>query len=84
MFSPTGGCISPISITIVMTTPNQMMSKPAARGAGRMIGAVIRMMDTGGRKKPRMTTITRIAASNSQRGNCIATIDSAADCEMCR
>src|SRR5215468_11617931 len=84
MFNPTGGWISPISITMVMMTPNQMMSKFAARSGGRMIGAAIRMMDTGGRKKPSTTTSTRIAASNSQRGKCMAMIDSAADCEMCR
>jgi hypothetical protein len=42
------------------------------------------MIDTGGRKKPSTTTITRIAANSSQRGRCIATMDSAADCEMCR
>ncbi len=69
---------------MVMTTPNQMMSKFAARSGGRMIGAVIRMIETGGRKKPSTTTMTRIAANNSQRGRCIATIDSATDCEMCR
>ena len=51
MFRPTGGWISPISITMVMTTPNQMMSKLAARSGGRMIGAVIRMIDTGGTKQ---------------------------------
>src|ERR1044072_1795806 len=84
MFRPTGGGGGPTSITMVMTTPNQMMSKPAARSGGRMIGAVIRMIDTGGRKNPSTTTITRIAASNSQRGGCISTIDSATDYEMCR
>ena len=57
MLRPTGGWISPISITMVMTTPNQMRSKPAARSGGRMIGAVIRMIDTGGRKKPSTTTM---------------------------
>src|SRR5215471_10845081 len=66
MFSPTGGWISPISMTMVMMMPNQMMSKLAARSGGRMIGAVIKMMDTGGRKKPSTTTMTRIANSNSQ------------------
>jgi hypothetical protein len=30
MFSPTGGWISPISMTMVMTTPNQIRSKPAS------------------------------------------------------
>src|SRR5882672_12912169 len=47
-FSPTGGWISPISMTMVMTTPNHTRSKPAAFNGGRMMGAVIRMIDTGG------------------------------------
>jgi hypothetical protein len=49
-----------------------------------MIGAVIRMIDTGGRKKPSTTTMKRIAASNSQRGRCMSMIACAADCEMCK
>jgi len=49
MLSPTGGWIRPISMTMVMTMPNQIRSNPAALSGGRMIGAVIRMMDTGGR-----------------------------------
>ena len=49
-----------------------------------MMGAVIRMIDTGGRKKPRITTSTRIAASSTQREKCIDTIHSAADWLMCR
>src|SRR5262249_7875512 len=35
---PTGGWINPISITMVMITPNQTRSKPAALSGGRMIG----------------------------------------------
>ena len=45
MLRPTGGWISPISMTIVMATPNQIRSKPAALRVGSMIGAVIRMID---------------------------------------
>ena len=57
--------MSPISITMVISTPNQIRSKPAALSGGRMIGAVIRMIDTGGRKKPSTITISRIAASST-------------------
>ena len=32
-----------------------------------MIGAVIRMIETGGRKKPSTTTMSRIAVSSTQR-----------------
>ena len=53
--SPTGGWMRPISITMVMTTPNQIRSKPAALIGGRMTGAVIKMIETGGRKKPSTT-----------------------------
>ncbi len=35
----------PISITMVVTMRNQMMSKMAARSGGRTIGAVIRTID---------------------------------------
>ncbi len=84
MFSPTGGWISPISITIVITMPNQIRSKPAARSGGRITGAVIRMIDTGGRKKPSTTTINRIIASSSQRDSCSSTIHWAVDWLMCR
>ena len=83
-FSPTGGWIRPISITTVITTPNQIRSKPAARSGGRMIGAVIRMIETGGRKKPSTTTSSRIIASSGQRDSDRPTIHSAADWLMCR
>ena len=76
--------MSPISITIVITTPNHTRSKPAARSGGRMIGAVIRMIEAGGRKKPSTTTISSSAQSRSQGENCCATIQAAALCEMCR
>src|SRR6202000_2429887 len=62
--SPTGGWIKPISITSVITTPNQTRSKPALRNGGRMIGAVIRIMLAGGRKKPSTTTISKVASSS--------------------
>ena len=81
---PTGGWINPISITIVITTPNQIRSKPAALSGGRMIGAVIRMIETGGRKKPSTTTISRIAARRIQSDSCNSTIDCAADWLMCK
>ena len=84
MLRPTGGWINPISITMVISTPNQMRSNPAARSGGRMIGAVIRMIDTGGRKNPSTTTIDRIAASNSHFDRCMATIACAADWLMWR
>src|SRR5215831_1758491 len=81
---PTGGWIRPISMTMVMITPNQMRSKFAARSGGRMIGAVIRMMETGGRKNPSTTTISRMVVSRIQRERCSDTIHSAVDWLMCR
>ncbi len=50
--SPTGGVIRPISILMVIITPNQIGSKPAAVIIGYNIGAVIRMIATGGKKQP--------------------------------
>ena len=50
--SPTGGVINPISILIVKITPNQIGSNPAAVIIGYNIGAVIRMIATGGKKHP--------------------------------
>ena len=50
--SPTGGVIRPISILMVIITPNQIGSKPAAVIIGYKIGAVIRMIATGGKKHP--------------------------------
>jgi hypothetical protein len=50
--SPTGGVIRPISILMVMITPNQIGSKPAAVIIGYNIGAVISMIATGGKKHP--------------------------------
>jgi hypothetical protein len=44
-----------------------------------MIGAVIRMMETGGRKKPSTTTISRIAVSSAQRESSSETIHYAVD-----
>src|SRR6266545_1403591 len=79
MLSPTGGWMSPISMTTVITTPNQTRSNPAALRGGRTIGAVIRMIETGGRKNPSITTNSRIVASSTQRERCIGTIHSAAD-----
>ena len=49
-----------------------------------MIGAVIRMIETGGRKNPSTITRARIVTSSTQGESCIATIAAAADCEMCR
>ena len=51
-FRPTGGVINPISILIVIITPNHMGSNPAAVIIGYNIGAVIRMIATGGKKQP--------------------------------
>ena len=84
MLRPTGGWISPISMVMVITTPNHTRSKPADFSGGRMIGAVIRMMDTGGRKKPRPITRPRMVRSSTQRDRCMSTIAAAADCEMWR
>src|ERR1700730_18020660 len=78
-FSPTGGWINPISMTMVMTTPNQIRSKPPALSGGSTIGAVMTMIDTGGRKKPSTATNTRTAASSTHRDSCSSTIDCAAD-----
>jgi hypothetical protein len=41
---------------MVISTPNHTRSKPAAFSGGSRMGTVIRMMDTGGRKKPRTMT----------------------------
>ena len=84
MFSPTGGWINPISMTTVITTPNQMRSNPAALRGGRMIGAVIRMIETGGRKKPRTTTSRRIASSRTHFDRPRLMIHAAVPCEICR
>ena len=84
MFKPTGGWIKPISITIVITTPNQIRSNPAAFNGGRIIGAIIRMIDTGGRKKPNTITINRITDSSTHFDKCRATTACAADWLMCR
>ena len=48
--SPTGGVIRPISILMVIITKNQIGSKPAAVIIGYQIGAVIKMIATGGKK----------------------------------
>ena len=81
---PTGGWMSPVSMTIVISTPNQTRSKPSAFSGGRMIGAVIRMMLTGGRKNPSTITSTRIIASSSHLESARATIHCAAAWLMCR
>ncbi len=49
-----------------------------------MMGVVMRMMDTGGRKKPSTITSNRMAASSSHLESCMATIHCAADWLMCR
>ncbi len=84
MFRPTGGWISPVSITMVITTPNHTRSKPAAFSGGRKIGDVIRMMLTGGRKKPITITSDRIAASSIHLDSARPTIHCAIDWLMCR
>ena len=56
----------------------------AARSGGRMIGAVMRMIETGGRKNPSTTTIDSIAASSAQRDSCMSTIACATDWLICR
>ena len=84
MFSPTGGWIRPISITTAITTPNHTRSNPAARNGGSTIGAVIRMIDTGGRKNPSTTTRNSTAVSSRYFDRCSATIHCAAPWLMCR
>ena len=79
MLSPTGGWINPISITMVISTPNQTRSNPAVFSGGRMIGTVISMMLTGGRKKPSTTTNSSSTASSTHLDRFSATIHSAAD-----
>src|SRR4051812_30528422 len=59
IFRPTGGWISPISITMVMTAPNQKRSQFAGRKGGRMNGAGIRIIDTRGGERARPNTPTR-------------------------
>ena len=51
-FNPTGGVINPISILIVKTTANQIGSNPALSIMGSKIGVVIKIIATGGKKKP--------------------------------
>jgi len=51
-FSPTGGVIKPISIFIVKITANQIGSNPTPSIIGSKIGVVIKIIATGGRKKP--------------------------------
>ncbi len=41
--------------------------RQAARKGGKKIGDVIKIMDTGGRKKPNTITISKIAANKTQR-----------------
>ncbi len=48
------------------------------------MGAVIRMIDTGGRKKPNTITISSITASSSHFDRCRPTTQLAADWLMCR
>ena len=49
---PTGGVIRPISMLMVRMSANQIGSKPAWVMIGNSIGAVIRMIATGGRNMP--------------------------------
>ena len=71
-------------MTMVIRMPNQTRSKPAAFSGGKMIGTVIKMMLTGGRKKPSTTVNRRLAASRTHFDRLSATIHSAADWLMCR
>src|SRR4051812_29297523 len=52
MLRPTGGGISPLSITMVMTTAQHMMSEFAARRGGGGVGAGLRRVDAGRRGEP--------------------------------
>src|SRR5581483_10228262 len=81
---PTGGWISPISIRIVMMTPNQMRSKPCACSPGRMIGVTIKIIATGGRKKPNTTSSTFTQKKNAHLPSGRLTSHSAALWVMCR
>src|SRR5262249_61423951 len=77
--SPTGGWIRPISITIVMTTPNQIRSNCAARSGGGVIGAVIRMIDTAGGGKPGTIAISRETRGGSADGDSDGSIHTASE-----
>src|SRR5438046_6801959 len=67
MLRPTGGWIRPISMLMVMMTPNHTGSKPAARMIGSRIGLVIRMIAAGGMKKPHTSRNRLISAISTQR-----------------
>jgi len=74
--------MSPISITMVMTTPNQMMSKCAARSA-QDDRPRSQMIETGGRKKP-STTTRQDREQQPHRGRSHCDNRLRCDCEMCR
>ena len=48
------------------------------------MGAVIKMMETGGKKNPSTTTISKIVVNSTQRDRCKLTTHSAADWLMWR
>ena len=52
---PTGGVISPISITITQITPNQIGSKPSPETMGKTTGSVTTSMARPSKNIPRMT-----------------------------
>ena len=65
-FTPTGGVITPISVTRTIITPNHMGSKPRVRTTGYMMGTVRVIRARASIKHPprryRMTMIAIIAA----------------------
>ena len=59
---------------MVMMTPNQTGSKPAAVMIGSRIGAVIRMIAAGGMKKPQTSRKMLMRSINTQRLTCMSAI----------
>lgn len=56
--TPKGGVIKPISVAIVRTTPNQIISTLFATRIGAIIGRISMKMDEESKMQPIRTTIT--------------------------
>jgi hypothetical protein len=80
MLSPTGGWISPISILMVMITPNQTGSNPAVVMIGYRIGEVIRMIAAGGMKNPATSKNRLMSSINTHLLTCISAMACANVC----
>ena len=64
-FMPTGGVIRPHSMTMIITTPYQTMSKPRASMMGWKMGTVSMTMARESMKQPRMTYMMMTATSTT-------------------